>query len=142
MLGPSCSADLASFPVLVRISSDDALRTVANGGRVYSASGYDIAFRSESGTTLDHEIERYVPTTGELVAWVRVPTIALAADTTIYVYYGDPLITSPTANAPGVWGASHAAVWHLEARPEPTTSVGRPGPPGPTTASRCRATPA
>ncbi len=104
----------ASFPVLVSLVDAD-LRT-----RVASSNGYDIVFRGEDSATcggavascaLDHEIERWDPTTGTLVAWVRVPS--LSAFTTIYMYYGNKQVTSSTETPRAVWDAGYVGVWHL-----------------------------
>jgi hypothetical protein len=73
-VGAACGANLTNFPVLINISSDTDLRTTGNGGDVQSSSGYDILFTDGTGTVLDHEVEKYTASTGELVAWVRVPT--------------------------------------------------------------------
>ena len=110
----SCTSDLSDFPVLVKVT-DVSLRSAANGGHVESPNGYDIIFRALDGTTqLDHEIEKYVATTGELVAWVRIPTLVYNADTTIYMYYGNSGVTTPTANPAGVWDTGYKGVWHLK----------------------------
>ena len=108
-------ASLASFPVLVSIWNDANLKSVANGGHVASELGYDIQFRASDGTTvLDHEIERYVPQSGILVAWVRVPSLASGSSTPIYVYYGDSGVTCPLARPGDVWDANFKAVYHLQ----------------------------
>ncbi|MBN1420235.1 MAG: DUF2341 domain-containing protein [Planctomycetes bacterium] len=110
----SGTADLTDFPVLIQLASDDDLRTTANGGHVEDANGHDIIFRDiDEWTTLDHELERYVPSTGELVAWVRIPTLRGSADTTIYLYYGNEDISSSLENAEGVWDSSFRLVLHL-----------------------------
>ncbi len=46
-------------------------------GNVKSPQGYDIIFTSDAAgnTQLDHEIEKYVAATGEIVMWVRIPTL-------------------------------------------------------------------
>src|SRR3990172_1868906 len=73
----------AGFPGLISLL-DLNLRTIGSGGHVASANGYDIVFTASDGTTpLDHEIERWDGSTGELIAWVRVP--ALTAGTVIYL---------------------------------------------------------
>jgi uncharacterized repeat protein (TIGR01451 family) len=103
----------ASFPVLVSLVDPDLRDKVA------SPNGYDIVFRGEDSTTcagpatcaLDHEIERWDPATGTLVAWVRVP--ALSAGTTIGMYYGNSQVTAPTETARAVWDAGYVGVWHL-----------------------------
>jgi hypothetical protein len=79
---------------------------------VTDASGDDIIFRASDGITqLDHEIEKYTATTGELVAWVRVPSINTG--TVIYMYYGNSCVTLPTQNPSNVWDANFKGVWHL-----------------------------
>ncbi len=66
--------------------------------------------------TLDHEIEKWVGGTGELVAWVRIPsvnTINAGTDTVIKILYGDSSVTTSTQNAAGVWDTNYMGVWHL-----------------------------
>ena len=115
----------ANFPLLVSLV-DPNLATVPNAGNVTSSNGYDIVFRGEDVTTcggpatcrLEHEIERYEPTTGRLVAWVRVPSIN--DGTAVYMYYGDPTITRRTEAPSAVWEPDSPAtpgyvgVWHLK----------------------------
>ena len=60
----------ANFPVLVSRTDTD-LQSKAQ------STGNDILFTSSDGTTkLSHEIEKYVSGTGELVAWVKVPSVS------------------------------------------------------------------
>ncbi|KPK38533.1 MAG: hypothetical protein AMJ69_08220, partial [Gammaproteobacteria bacterium SG8_47] len=109
-------ATLSSFPMLYKVTDPD-LRTTANGGHVTSASGFDIIFKDSGGTTLDHEIEKYVPTTGELVAWVRVPTLntqTSGSNTVITIYYGDSSVVTSQENATGVWDSNFVGIWHLK----------------------------
>jgi len=112
------------FPLLVSLV-DPNLATVPNGGNVTSSNGYDIIFRGEDVTTcggpatcrLEHEIERYDPATGTLVAWVRVPSIN--DGTPVSLYYGDPTITRRMEAPSAVWEPDSPAtpgyvgVWHL-----------------------------
>ena len=111
----SCSGDLYGFAVLVVISGDVDLKTVANGGHVQHASGYDIIFRAADGITrLNHEVMSYNGSTGSLMAWVRVPQLSASADTTIYLVYGDSSINASQQNVGGVWDANYEAVLHLQ----------------------------
>ena len=104
----SGSANLSNFPVLINLSSDNDLKNNAQ------ADGDDILFTSSDGTTkLDHEIEKYVSSTGELVAWVEVPTVSYNTDTDIYMYYGNASATSQQ-NATGVWDSNYIMVQHLQ----------------------------
>ncbi len=104
------AADLTDFPLLVSL-------TDATLGAEAQADGSDIRFAAADGVTpLDHEIERFDPGTGTLVAWVRVPTVTSATDTTLYLLFG-------AANAPDqqtirtTWDGGAAGVWHLSRDP-------------------------
>ncbi len=108
----SGASDLTNFPLMVT-TTDAALKTVANGGKVQHAQGYDIVFTNADGTTLlSHEIEKYDATTGELVVWVKIPTLKVASDTLIFMYYGNASYsTAPSSTA--VWDSNYKGVWHL-----------------------------
>ena len=59
------------FPALISLSSDSDLAADAQD------DGDDILFTSSDGTTqLDHEIEEFDGGTGQLVAWVEVPSLS------------------------------------------------------------------
>jgi hypothetical protein len=110
-----------NFPVLISLSNQIWLKTTANGGRIYSSSGYDIAFRDSGGINkLDHEIEKYDGSTGTLVAWVRIPTLSKTNDTTIYIYYGNSGVTADSSSPTAVWDSNFKAVWHLKENPAGT----------------------
>ena len=102
----------ANFPVLVALSAP-WLKSQTNGGDVVRDDGADVFFSSDSlgMTRLDHEVEAYAPTTGTIVAWVRIPS--LSAQTVFYVRYGDPAITTSQQNAAGVW-TGYELVAHLQ----------------------------
>jgi hypothetical protein len=101
------------FPVLIRMTGQTWLRT-APTGHIESTHGYDIIFREADGRTgLYHEIEEYDGTNGDLVAWVRIDNLSKSANTTIYMYYGNACIDSPTENPEQVWDDDYAGVWHL-----------------------------
>jgi hypothetical protein len=109
------SATLSNFPVLVFNISDVNLQTSA------LSTGNDIIFMgsTESWITgtwrdkLDFEIEKFDHTTGELEAWVRIPTLSASADTNIYMYYGNALCNTNRQNPTGVWDSNYCGVWHL-----------------------------
>jgi len=108
------NTDQSNFPVLFS-GTYAYLATVANGGNVTNASGFDIIFTSDAAgvTKLDHEIESYAPTTGAVNFWVRVPTVSTTVDTVIYLWYGNAAITTSQENVTGVWDANFKGVWHL-----------------------------
>lgn len=89
------TADIANYTALIKITSDNDLRTVANSGHVENANGYDIIFTLDDGVTkLDHTLEKYTATTGEFIAWVRIPNLSTTLNTYIYMYYGNTAIGS------------------------------------------------
>ncbi|MGA1794649.1 MAG: DUF2341 domain-containing protein [bacterium] len=115
VIGPSCGSDLIDFPFLIQIDNDTNLRSTTNGGHVEDPNGWDIVFTdANSVCILDHEVELYDGVNGDLVAWVRIPTLTYDADTIIWMYYGNRGIFSPTENPDGVWDPNFVGVWHLE----------------------------
>lgn len=106
------SADLTNYPMLFS-STDIDLRTTANNGQVENANGYDIIFTDFGGTQLDHEIEQYTASSGQLIAWIRVPTVSASENTTLYMYYGNSSVSLDPSTT-GTWESSYKAVWHLD----------------------------
>lgn len=108
------NTDQTDFPVLVSLTHAD-LKTIAHGGHVANSNGYDILFFSDSGLTsqLAHEIEGYDPTTGEIVMWVKIPTVSHTTDTIFYMKYGDTAITTSQESVASVWSNNYVAVYHL-----------------------------
>ena len=74
-------ANLTGFPVLINLATDAELAASAQ------IDGDDILFTlSDETTKVPHEIEFFDPGTGELVAWVNVPSVSAAIDTDMYMY--------------------------------------------------------
>ncbi len=108
----SGTSNLTNFPVLVSVT-DPNLATVANGGNVGKPDGSDILFTASDGATqLAYEMESYNASTGQVIAWVNVPTLSPTADTVLYVYYGNPAAANQQ-NPAGVWDSNYEGVWHL-----------------------------
>ena len=53
------------------------------------------------------------PETGNLVAWVKIPTLSSTTDTIIYMYYGNAA-AGTQENPNGVWDPGYVMVQHLE----------------------------
>ncbi|MHC4499151.1 MAG: DUF2341 domain-containing protein, partial [Planctomycetota bacterium] len=112
------TGDFNNFPVLISLTDTD-LRD-----HVVQADGGDILFTDSTGVKLDHEIEKqYEPSTGELIAWVEVPTLSGSSPTDIYMYYGNSDGgLADQWNIPGTWdnssyafnGTGYVAVWHFD----------------------------
>jgi len=114
ILASEVAADLTNFPVLIKTTDPDWADT-SNLGNVAQADGGDILFISGDGhTKLDHEIERYDETTGELVAWVEVRSLSGSQDTDIYIFYGNAnAVDQWNPTGAGVWEPNYVGVWHL-----------------------------
>lgn len=124
------AGDETDFTVLISGTYDGTdgepdIRTVANGGKVQNtalggASGAitvpaDLAFSPnvDGSSPYNFEIEKYVPATGEIVAWVKVPALSSTIDTVLYMAYGDAAITVSQENVKGTWDVNFKGVWHL-----------------------------
>src|SRR3990167_10280897 len=83
----------------VKTNSPDWALTSA-GGKVASGSGEFVFTGSDGITVLNHEIQAYDPSTGELAVWVVVPTLKATSNTELYVYYGGASAGPTNQNTP------------------------------------------
>ena len=103
---------LTNFPVLISVT-DPSLASVSSGGYMASTSAADLLFTDSTGKNkLNHEIESYNSATGQLLAWVQIPTLPSTVDTTVYMYFGNGAATSQQSVA-ATWDSTFAGVWHL-----------------------------
>lgn len=135
-------ADHTDFPVCVQgtfdgTSDEPDLRDTTNSGDIESVddsgtiSGADdvpadlIFCDDRQGTTeYSYEIEKYDKTTGEITAWVKIPTMDADTDLTFYMLYGNPAKTSSQEDINNVW-SNYKAVYHFgEASGAAKDSVG------------------
>lgn len=109
------SGDLTAFPVLISLS-DATFRTTGNGGRVTDADGDDIVFATDDqgASPLDFEMERYNATTGEITAWVEVPTLDFDNNTVIYMFYANASVTTSQEDVAGTWDGNYIGVYHMD----------------------------
>ncbi len=106
---PSAQAD---FPILISVT-DSRFKTVANGGHVGSANGYDIRPYSDSGLTtaiIGYELERYNASTGEVIMWIKRSSVVDGLIT--YLAYGDSSLIADGSSAT-TWSNSFMGVYHL-----------------------------
>ncbi len=102
------TANLTNFPVLINLTTDTDLAADAQD------DGDDILFTSVDGTTkLSHEIESFDDASGQLVSWVKIPSLSGSTDTEIYMYYGNASCGSQQ-DAANVWDSNYVMVQHLE----------------------------
>jgi hypothetical protein len=109
------SSDASNYPLLVS-ATNASFKTVGNGGKLQSSSGFDRAYYSDIGltTALTFETERWVSTMGEIIDWVVVPTVSHTVDTVIYMGYDSTTVTTDQTSAHGVWDANTQAVHHFK----------------------------
>jgi hypothetical protein len=114
----SLSGDLSSYPLLIS-GTYSYLATVANGGLVQNASGFDVAFYADSTCTskLPWEVETWTAS-GLVNYWVQVPTISKTGSVTFVMAYDNAAITTDQSNKTGTWPSSFQAVYHV---PDGTT---------------------
>lgn len=117
------ASDLTNFPLLVTEDMLPSEMFDSDGSNPAQNGGGDIRFSSDSaGTTqLACEVVTFTtdadPANGVAVIWVKVPSVAGASDTTIYVWYNtvgassQPAVTD-TYGRNAVW-ADYEAVLHL-----------------------------
>ncbi len=108
------SGNTSHFPFLFS-TTDATFKTVGNGGKVQNASGYDLVFYSDITLTtiLDFEVEKYVATSGKLIAWIRIPTLSVSSDVVIYLAYGNASISTFQGNVTGTWGDGGSGYFKL-----------------------------
>lgn len=94
----------SDFVLLVHTPADPELAA--------NARGVELRFTTADNTPLSFERQLFNQSTGELVAWVKLPTLA-PVDTTLWLYYGDANATDHDS-AVDTWSAGYAGVWHLD----------------------------
>ena len=106
------AGDLTDFPVLISLTDSDLADYAQNFGE-------DIFFTTSEGTKLSHEIESFNGYTGELYAWVKIPSLSSTTDTKIYMYFGNSDCSSQE-DVTGTWSNGYVAVYHMN---DATTST-------------------
>lgn len=113
-----------NFPVLVSLTNAD-FKTTANSGlinhTVLCCSGTavtapaDMVFSAvnNGASLLNWEFESYDATTGEILAWVNVPTVTTATDTEFYVFYGKASVITYQSTYTSTWNSNYNGVWHM-----------------------------
>ena len=102
-LNTEISSDLTDFPALISFTHSDLTQTT-------ETDGTDIVFTASDGTTeLAYEIERFDQSTGEVIAWVKIPTVSASENTDIYIYYKG----TATSSSSSVWDSNYKLVYHL-----------------------------
>ena len=135
------NTDLTDFPLLISFTDSDLIwDDGGNGGKVKNQNGFDIIFTTGAecwDSRLDHEIEHYDPTTGQLIAWVKIPLLQASGDpsldghdpvqtqngnTNVHMYYGNPNANTDLSSEQ-VWSKDFTSVWHLSEDQPPVAPV-------------------
>jgi hypothetical protein len=85
-----------------------------------SADGSDVRFVDAAGNVLARDIEAWDPHGGSIV-WLKLPSLPLADQTAIYMYYGASGALPPAGDREAVWPAPYAAVWHFAGKADDAT---------------------
>jgi hypothetical protein len=110
--GANVAGTVTNFPVLVRLTSAQS-DVFANGG----AKGASIRFTAVDGTTrLAHQRERWDSAGQVAEFWVKVPSVAGNATTTIKLYYGK-VGAADSSKGSAVFDTANGfrGVWHMTA---------------------------
>lgn len=115
------SGSHTDFPFLVSIT-DNELKTTTNGGYVQNSNGYDIVFTSADGSTIwSHELESYDASTGQVVAWVKIPSLSTSSATEFKMYFGNASVsTNQSSNS--TWTSDYKAIYHFNSSLADATS--------------------
>lgn len=107
------SSDSTDWPFYFTGHAD--LKTTGNGGYVTNANGYDIIFTSDAAgsNTLSYERVSWSASTGLGEFHIKIPTLAAASDTVIYLWYGNSNVTTDQSNKTGTWNSNFRAVYHF-----------------------------
>lgn len=114
----------ANFPVPICIGSGAGsncsanakeLATDAHGGRLINSNGYDFIFTSDNAGSTPIAYERALQdlTTGDAEMWVKISSLSSSADTKIYLFYRNSLVTTDQSNPTAVWDSHFLAVYHF-----------------------------
>jgi len=108
------NTDQANFPLLFS-ALDPAFKTTGNGGHVTSEHGYDIMFTSDAtgNNVLPFEQESFSSSTGGVTYWINIPNLSHSADTVIYMWYGNPNVSTSQAQPTSLWNSNFKGVWHF-----------------------------
>lgn len=113
--------DQIDFPIVIS-TTDTLLRSVSHGGKVSSESGFDIQFSTDTlnSNRLFWDIEKYDPTTGQLIVWVKIPLLHHSINDTIYMNYGDASITGVSTDPTSTWNSGFSGVFHMASNTDAT----------------------
>lgn len=110
-------SDLTDLAVFVKGTFPE-LKTVANGGYINNTTPFlpaDFVFAPtmNGASPYDFKIVGWDGGTGDISAWLRVPSVSASVDTVFYAAYGDPLVTISKGDNPAAFNA-FSAVYRMD----------------------------
>src|SRR5690606_35235272 len=104
-------ANFMENTILAEIQSDE-LKYYTKGGLMQIEDASDLIFTLEDGiTTLPHYIERYDPSKGKVLVWLKVPELNKERLKSVMMYAGNNLISEK--NTDNVFNTPLKSVFHL-----------------------------
>ena len=105
------SSTQANFPFLVSTTSASLAFTDFTGGHMGTSTANDLVVTGYDGVTkLNHEIEQYTSSTGQIILFAKSPL--LTSTSTICLYYGSSTASNQQA-ATSTWNDYYLNVFHL-----------------------------
>src|SRR5262249_39738624 len=105
--GADLKGALSRVPVLVRLHTGNFTFAKAK------PDGSDLRFISaDDKTPLKHYVEKWDAQSEQALVWVQVPSLAPGAESSLWLYYGNPK-APPVDDAKGVLDGQHVAVFHF-----------------------------
>lgn len=124
------TTDWVNYPLMLDIEANAELRSTANGGKIESPNGWDIAFAanetSDAAEQFKFYIEKYDAATGELIVWVQV-TLSATENTEFYMFYGQSGVLANPSSAQVWTEANYIGVWQLSDAPGSGTVIDATG---------------
>ena len=116
--GAGLTEPIGTVPVLIRLFDGNFRFASA------AQDGSDLRFFAEDGKTpLAYHIEKFDPLLNEAFIWVKVPDVKPAAQTTIWLYYGNSTGKAPKVeDAKGTYDDNTALVYHFAGQPAADSS--------------------
>lgn len=128
-------SDVSNFRFLIT-TTQTSMKSTANGGSIVNGGiitgeyvPFDFIVTSDitGNTLLNWDIEQWEETTGEIVFWVKIPTLSASSDVTIYLWWGNAAVTTWQGGSTGATYTNAAMVYHMFALESDASANGNNG---------------
>lgn len=100
----------ASSAWIVYKNTNNALKSVAEGGLVVNGDYLDMRFQNGFGLKLPHEIESYDPATGSVVARIKLTFFSLNQNYQLLHFFGKDGLTEEESDPIACWEGFFASI--------------------------------